>query len=73
MSARPASRIGRVLRTIAWALFIAFITGFLIGNWIRSELEEPVRYIGDRDRPALSPALSPVLSPAPTLAHLKHV
>ena len=59
VSTRPASRIGRVLRAVAWALFIAFMFGFLIGSWIRSQLEEPVRYIGDREPPALFFATDP--------------
>jgi len=61
MSPRSSSRVGSILRTIAWALFFAFAFGFLVGTWIRSQLDEPVRYIGDRDRPELRPALSPAL------------
>lgn len=47
---RRGSRFSRVLRTIAWALLLAFAFGFLIGTWLRSELEKPVRYIGARHR-----------------------
>lgn len=46
--ARRGSAFSRVLRTIAWALLFAFAFGFLIGTWLRSELERPVRYIGAR-------------------------
>jgi len=52
LSSQPASRVGRLLRTIAWSLFLAFVFGFLIGTWIRTRLEEPVRYIGGRENPA---------------------
>jgi len=45
---RRGSRFSRVLRTVAWALLLAFAFGFLIGTWLRSELEKPVRYIGAR-------------------------
>jgi len=51
---KSASRIRRILRTIAWALFAAFVFGFVVGSLIRKRLEEPVRYIGDRERPAHS-------------------
>ena len=37
---RRGSRFSRVLRTIAWALLLAFAFGFLIGTWLRSELEK---------------------------------
>ena len=48
MSAEPAQRsgIGRILRTIFYALLIAFIVGFVIGTLLRREIERPVRYIG---------------------------
>lgn len=59
MSERTPSRIGPVLRTIAWALFFAFVFGFLLGTWIRSQLDKPVRYIGDGNRPALLLASAP--------------
>lgn len=42
------SRIGRILRTVFWALFIAFVFGFVIGIFLRRELDRPVRYIGAR-------------------------
>ena len=45
---RTGSKFLRVLRTIAWALFFAFAFGLLVGTWLRSELEKPVRYIGAR-------------------------
>ncbi len=48
---RGRSPIARVLRTVAWALFFAFVFGFLIGTWLRNQIEEPVRYIGEQDRP----------------------
>jgi hypothetical protein len=35
-----------VLRTIAWALIIAFAIGWLIGSLLRRELERPERYLG---------------------------
>jgi hypothetical protein len=43
------SAIGRVLRTIFWALVVAFAVGFLVGTLLRRELEKPVRYIGERE------------------------
>lgn len=49
-SERRPSGLRRVLRTIAWALLIAFGVGFLIGTLLRRELERPVRYIGAFDR-----------------------
>ncbi|MEM9175685.1 MAG: hypothetical protein AAGC67_10655 [Myxococcota bacterium] len=48
---------GRVLKTIALALLVAFGVGFLIGTLLRRELQQPVRYMGAR------PAAS---APAPT-------
>ena len=42
------SRLGRVLRTVFWALVFAFLFGFAIGSLLRRELERPVRYIGER-------------------------
>lgn len=59
MSKPPRSRIGGILRTVAWALFLAFAFGFLIGTWIRNRLDEPLRYIGERERPPLLIAGSP--------------
>ncbi len=58
MSSRPVSRIGRVLRTIAWALLFAFVFGLLLGSWIRKQLEEPVRYIGNQELPAHSQVIA---------------
>ncbi len=48
---RGRSPIARVLRTVAWALFFAFVFGFLIGTWLRNQIEEPLRYLGEQDRP----------------------
>ena len=45
---RTPSKIGRVLRTIFWALFFAFVFGFVVGTFLRRELDKPVRYIGQR-------------------------
>jgi hypothetical protein len=42
------SKIGRVLRTIFWALFFAFVVGLVVGTLLRRELDRPVRYIGER-------------------------
>ncbi len=42
---RP-SRVGRVLRTVFWALVFAFVFGFVVGTFLRRELDRPVRYIG---------------------------
>lgn len=36
----------RLLRTILYALAIAFLIGFAIGTWLRREVERPTRYIG---------------------------
>lgn len=44
------SALGRILRTIAWAILIAFTFGFFIGTLLRRELERPVRYIGGTER-----------------------
>ena len=51
---RRASGLRRVLRTIAWAIAIAFGVGFLIGTLLRRELDRPVRYIGAMDASALA-------------------
>ena len=53
---RSPSTIGRVLRTIFWALFFAFVFGFVVGTVLRRELDKPVRYIGERsdDRSVLA-------------------
>jgi hypothetical protein len=40
------SLVGRILRTILWALVVAFAIGFVIGTLLRRELEKPVRYVG---------------------------
>jgi hypothetical protein len=42
------SKLGRVLRTIFWALVFAFLFGFVVGSLLRRELDRPVRYIGER-------------------------
>jgi hypothetical protein len=47
-SGRGRSSLGRVLRTIFWALAFAFVVGLVIGTLLRREVEEPVRYIGAR-------------------------
>ena len=46
---RP-SRLGRVLRTVFWALVFAFAFGFVVGTFLRRELDRPVRYIGAIDQ-----------------------
>lgn len=33
---------------VFWALFFAFVFGFVIGTFLRGELDRPVRYIGER-------------------------
>jgi hypothetical protein len=40
------SRLAGVVRTILYALAIAFIIGFVIGTLLRRGLERPTRYIG---------------------------
>ena len=42
----------RVLKTIALALFVAFVIGFVIGTLLRRQIEEPVRYLGSSNPPA---------------------
>jgi hypothetical protein len=42
------SRFSSVLRTILYALAIAFFIGLVIGTVLRRELERPTRYIGGR-------------------------
>ena len=43
---RGRSRIAVVLRTLFYALAIAFIVGFVVGTVLRKQLERPVRYMG---------------------------
>ena len=38
--------LARILRTVFYALLIAFVIGLLIGTLIRRQIEKPVRYIG---------------------------
>ena len=45
----PASAFGRIIRTVAWAVLIAFAFGFFIGTLLRRELDRPVRYIGENE------------------------
>lgn len=46
---RPGkSRLSSIVRTVLYALVIAFIIGILIGSVLRRELERPTRYIGWR-------------------------
>ena len=40
------SVFGRLVRTVLLALLVAFTVGFLIGTFLRRELDEPVRYYG---------------------------
>jgi hypothetical protein len=47
-SADRPSKLGRVLRTVFWALVFAFVFGFVVGTLLRRELDRPVRYIGER-------------------------
>ena len=47
--AKKGSKVAAVVRTILWALAIAFIVGFVIGSLIRRQVEEPTRYIGFLD------------------------
>ena len=44
---RP-SKLGRVLRTVFWALVFAFAIGFVVGTILRRELDRPQRYIGEQ-------------------------
>ena len=44
------SKIGKLIRTILIALVVAFVVGFTLGTLLRGEVDEPVRYIGARDR-----------------------
>lgn len=53
------SKLGRILRTIFWALLFAFVFGFVIGTLLRKELEQPVRYIGERSDPGSALASTP--------------
>lgn len=39
---------GRILRSVLWAVFFAFVFGLVVGTLLRRELERPVRYIGER-------------------------
>ncbi len=39
----------KVIRTILLALLFSLLLGFLIGTWIRVQLEKPVHYIGRND------------------------
>jgi hypothetical protein len=48
--AKAGSTFGRILRTVAWAVLIAFAVGFFIGTLLRREMERPVRYIGQNER-----------------------
>ncbi len=59
--ARPSrrSRIARIIRTLVWAILIAFAVGLVIGTWLRRELEEPERYIGDQTRSVLLLTIRP--------------
>ena len=43
-----AGPIRRILRTVFWALVFAFAVGFLVGTYLRRELDRPVRYIGEQ-------------------------
>jgi hypothetical protein len=48
---RQRPRWARVLRTILWALALAFAFGFLVGSLLLRELERPLRYIGRHQDP----------------------
>jgi hypothetical protein len=37
-----------VLRTVALALWLAFVVGFGIGTWLRCAMEQPEQLIGAR-------------------------
>jgi hypothetical protein len=54
----------RIIRTIAIALFFAFLTGFVIGSFLRREIDKPVRYFGHREVQAESSA-EPTTQPIP--------
>ena len=47
------------MRTVFWALVLAFVIGFVIGTLLRRELDRPVRYIGERSGPGSVLAASP--------------
>jgi hypothetical protein len=36
----------KALRTVAIALFFAFVVGFGVGTWLRCQMEKPPTYIG---------------------------
>lgn len=55
----PASRVGRILRTVFWALVFAFVVGFVVGTLLRRELDRPVRYIGERSGAGSALAATP--------------
>lgn len=42
-----SSGAGRVLRSVALALGVAFAVGFGVGSWLRCRMERPPSYIGD--------------------------
>ena len=50
MATASSSAFGRILRTVAWAVLIAFAFGFFIGTLLRLKLDRPVRYIGATER-----------------------
>jgi hypothetical protein len=41
-----AARLFGMLRTVFYAILIAFVVGWIIGTFLRQELERPTRYIG---------------------------
>ena len=59
-TARVLGRIVRVLRTIFWALLFAFAVGFVIGTFLRREIDRPVRYIGGLEEPTRRVSVRPV-------------
>ena len=56
---KSPSRWRVLLRTIFYALLIAFVVGFVIGTLLRQQLERPERYIG------LVPTRGSALAPHP--------
>lgn len=58
--APATSRLGRLLKTIFYALIFAFALGLLIGTLIRREMEKPVRYIGALPAPPAGAYVDPL-------------
>ncbi|MFK7896476.1 MAG: hypothetical protein AB8G23_11605 [Myxococcota bacterium] len=63
--AKGGSAIGRILRTVLWAVLIAFSIGFFIGTLLRRELDKPVRFIGRIESPGPA-STRPLPGPRPS-------